>query len=101
MSPNAGEGRGELRGFRQGVQLCTWGLTKLWRSNSIFNLLLKRITEASIKKHIRSRDTVTYLFQIRGHAAKCGRGAGREGHQARDSQTQVQIPSKVFGIICI
>jgi hypothetical protein len=36
MSPSAGEGRG-LLGLSQWVQLCTWSLNKLWRSNSIFN----------------------------------------------------------------
>jgi hypothetical protein len=42
MSLNAGVG-GELRGhshLSQWVQLCTWSPTKLWRSNSIFNLCL-------------------------------------------------------------
>jgi hypothetical protein len=66
-------------------------LTELWKSISIFNLWLKRITDVSIKKPSRSRDTVTYSFQICGHAAKCGSRAGREGHQTRDSQTQVQF----------
>ncbi len=33
-------GRGDLRGLSQWVQLCTWRLNKLWRSNSIFNLCL-------------------------------------------------------------
>ncbi len=43
MSPNAGEGGGELRSLSQWVQLCTWSPNKLWRSNSIFNLWFMKI----------------------------------------------------------
>ncbi len=49
MSPNAGGGGG-LRGLSQWIQLCTWSLNKLWKSNSIFNLCLyrtKAMTSAS------------------------------------------------------
>ncbi len=38
MSPNAGGGR--LRGLSQWVQLCKSSPNKIWKSNSIFNLLV-------------------------------------------------------------
>ncbi len=54
MSPNAGGGRGELRGLSQWVQLWTWSPNKLRRSNSAFNLCL-----------VKNVQTVGYLLYKR------------------------------------